>query len=738
MRRQLVPLAALLLSLPPTVSATMFGSLAGLIHDPQHRPIESANITLQAVDSSWSRSMKTSDSGQFRFESVPLGRYVVRIEAPGFAAHSEELTVSSGSETRLHLSLKVAVSGEAIEVRETLPGINLDSSSSTILVGRQQIAATPGAAESKSMSMITNYVPGAYIVHDQLHIRGGHQVSWLLDGVPVPNTSIASNVGPQFDPKDIDSMEIERGGYSAEYGDRTYGVLNVVTRSGFERNREAEFVSSYGSFHTTNDQISLGDHSERFAYYGSLSGYRTDLGLETPVPQVINDQGAGLSGFVSLIFNKDAANQLRLTSSARGDHYQVPVDPANPLADVDDERDDFVNFSWLHSAPGGIAVTVSPFYHFNRARYQGGPDDSIVSLYDRGSNYVGGVTTIAVTGSRHNFHTGLEALGEHDNQYYAVSTNPPGGAETLMPQRTTPWAHLAAAFVEDQFRATNWLTVNAGLRLTHYGGPVQENAADPRLGAAVRVPGLHWVVRAFYGRYYQGPPLVTVNNPMLATSACFAAGGGQCFLPLHGERDEQREFGLAVPVAGWTVDVSNFRTGARNFFDHDSLGNSNVFFPLTLAHARIRGWEATARSPRIDGRASLHFVYSHQFAEWSGAATGGLVGGASCDSLCFLDHDQRDTVSSGFELSLPSRISSNLTVNYGSGFLDGNGPAHLAAHTTFDLALAKSIGDRLVVRVTGLNLSNNHYMLDNSNTFGGTHFVDPRVISAQLTYRFRY
>ena len=46
--------------------------------------------------------------------------------------------------------------------------------------------------------MITDYTPGAYVVHDQLHIRGGHQVSWLLDGVPVPNTNIASNVGPQF------------------------------------------------------------------------------------------------------------------------------------------------------------------------------------------------------------------------------------------------------------------------------------------------------------------------------------------------------------------------------------------------------------------------------------------------------------------------------------------------------------------------------------------------------------
>jgi len=93
--------------------------------------------------------------------------------------------------------------------------------------------------------MITSSVPGAYVVHDQLHIRGGHQVSWLLTASPCRTRNIASNVGPQFDPKDIDYLEVQRGGYDAEYGDRTYGVFNVVTRSGFERNRQAELVASY-------------------------------------------------------------------------------------------------------------------------------------------------------------------------------------------------------------------------------------------------------------------------------------------------------------------------------------------------------------------------------------------------------------------------------------------------------------------------------------------------------------
>ena len=140
----------------------------------------------------------------------------------------------------------------------------------------------------------------------------------MLDGVPVPNTNIASNIGPQFDPKDIDYLEVQRGGYSADYGDRTYGVFNVVTRSGFERDRQGEVVLGYGSFNNTNDQISFGDHSERFAWYGSLTGYRSDLGLQTSSTEILHDQTAGLGGFGSFIFNQSPNNQFRLvTSSAR-------------------------------------------------------------------------------------------------------------------------------------------------------------------------------------------------------------------------------------------------------------------------------------------------------------------------------------------------------------------------------------------------------------------------------------
>ena len=737
MRWSLLSLAFLLFAV--AAQATIFGAVHGLIHDPQHRPVKGGQITLRAVDSDWSKSVSSDEAGQFTFEAVPLGEYKVTVELSGFATEEQKVVLTSGRDARLHFSLTVAKTQQTIEVTDIPPSVNPESSTTQNIVSRQQIATTPGADQTNSLAMITNFTPAAYMVHDQLHIRGGHQVAWLIDGVPVPNTNIASNVGPQFDPKDVDYLEVQRGGYSADYGDRTYGVFNVVTRSGFERDRQGELLLGYGSYNNTNDQISFGDHTDRFAYYGSLSGYRTDLGLETSSPEIVHDQAAGLGAFGSIVFNKTPADQLRLVTSLRGDHYQVPVDPSlqapdNFTNDVEDERDSFVNFTWLHTAGNGAVLTVSPFYHFNRAHYIGGGDDTpIIPEDDRGSNYMGGVVTLGINHGKHNARAGVQVWGARDNQLFGIITS--DGSNPPLSQREIVWGNVETLFLEDQYKITTWLTLNLGVRLTHFGSTISENAADPRLGAAIRIPRVNWVLRGFYGRYYQAPPLLTVNGPLLDE----AASQGFGFLPLRGERDEQHEFGLTIPFAGWTFDVTNFRTNAKNFFDHDVLGNSNIFFPLTIDRARINGWETTVNSPFIAHRAQFHLAYSHQYAEAAGAVTGGLTDFEPPDEgYFFLDHDQRDTLSTGVNLSLPWHAWADFNVNYGSGFLNGEGPDHLPTHTTYDLALGKSFGENWDLRVTGLNLSNHRYMLDNSNTFGGTHFVNPLEISGQIKYRFHF
>ncbi|HEY2460674.1 MAG TPA: TonB-dependent receptor [Candidatus Acidoferrum sp.] len=720
--------------------ASIFGTVRGIVHDTQHHPIENAKITLQAKSQDWSKEATSDDQGRFQFDAVPAGAYTIRISRDGFRDAENTLIVAPDTAPLLHFPLEIASLNEKVEVNDTQSSVDTSSSSSSSTLTREDIQNTPGASRTNSLAFVTEYTPGAYMVHDQLHVRGGHQVSWLIDGVPVPNTNIASNVGPQFDPKDIDVVDIQRGGYSAEYGDRTYGVFNVIPRSGFERNREIEVAASYGSFHSTDSQISIGDHTDRFAYYASISANRTDVGLMTPEPETLHDNNNGVSGFASLIFNATPNDQFRLVTSTRADYFQIPNTADQQLAGVQDvqrERDSFANFSWIHTINPGILFTLAPFFHWNHSAFDGSEADTPVIPTDHlDSKYEGGLTNLAITKGRHNARFGIYGFVQQDTALFALVSNvPPDSPTPLLRQTEQPTGGLLALFAEDQFRLTDWLTLNGGVRYTHFSANVTENKVDPRVGAALRIPKLNWVFRASYGRFYQAPPLQTISGPLLQ----FANAQNSGFLPLHGETDEQREFGLSIPFRGWIFDVANFQTHARNFFDHDVLGNSNIFFPLTIDRARIHGWEVTGRSPRLAHRVQLYITYSHQYAEAAGAVTGGLTDFSAPDSgFFFLDHDQRDTLSAGFHANLPWQTFASANIGYGSGFLDGDGPQHLPDHKEFAFSLGKSFGERLSVSLSAQNIGDSRYLLDNSNTFGGTHFNYPRQITGEVRYRFHF
>ncbi len=244
MKRAFLPVVLLFATLP--AFATVFGTVRGIVHDPQHRPVSGIQVVLKAIASEFTLNAQTDDAGQFHFDAVPLGEYTVAISDANFVSNQQNVAVLSGTAPILHFELRLPTQSETVIV--SADAAQTETITPTSLVDRLQIQETPGAARTNSLAMITDYVPGSYLTHDQLHVRGGHQISWLIDGVSIPNTNIASNLGPQIDPKDIDTLETQRGSYSADYGDRTYGVFNVAPRTGFERNNEAELVLSAGSF----------------------------------------------------------------------------------------------------------------------------------------------------------------------------------------------------------------------------------------------------------------------------------------------------------------------------------------------------------------------------------------------------------------------------------------------------------------------------------------------------------
>jgi outer membrane receptor protein involved in Fe transport len=96
-------------------------------------------------------------------------------------------------------------------------------------------------------------------------------------------------------------------------------------------------------------------------------------------------------------------------------------------------------------------------------------------------------------------------------------------------------------------------------------------------------------------------------------------------------------------------------------------------------------------------------------------------------------------LTTGFDLHLPWQAYFSNNVLYGSGVVFsqfGQGDAHCPAHTTADVSLGKSFGDKLKVSFSVVNLTNSRYALSYHNDFAGTHENNPREILGSVRYHF--
>ena len=757
--------AALLLVAPIPAFATVFATVHGVVHDAQHRPLAGAEVTLQAADSQFVLRAKTAADGEFELPQAPIGVYRLTIASRGFATSTQTLQIASGTNPVVHIMLPVAAVSQTVVVQGSETSLAADSVTPTTLITRQDIDQTPGASRTIGMEMITDYVPGAYMTHDMLHMRGGHQTSWLIDGVAIPNTKIASNVGPQIDPKDIDSLETQRGSYASEVGDRTYGVFNVLPRNGFERNRDGELLVSAGNFFSGETQLSLGNHNAETAWYASLTGSRSNYGLATPVANIYHDATNSESGFVSLIRNQTPKDQLRLNAQYRQDHFQVPYDPdpndyecasdyycSFGLRDGQTERDSFVIANWVHTVSPKALFSVAPFYHFNQADYDSPANDNpVATTWHQSSNYGGGQADAHVDVGPNNFSAGLYSFYQAEIDLFGAIVN--DGSATSQPNTSAnAGAALFEFYVSDHLRIGRYITLLGGERFSIYRGGFDESAIYPRIGATVEIPKLHWVLRGFYGHFFQPAPLQTVSSSVLNYAGSLPSGENT-FTPLPSERDEEHQFGIQIPYKGWLLDVDTVKNRVNNFLDHSNLGESNMYFPIAVNGALIRAWEMTLRSPRLAHLGQFHVTYSNQIAQQRGNIIGGFTCTIPTDPACdlgpsyvSLDHDQRETLNAGFTSSLPLHTWFSTNVYYGSGFSNGlaganqgpyNGP-YLPVHTTFDASAGHAIGERWKFSVSAINVTNHRVLLDNSITIGGFHYNDPRMFSAELRYRFHF
>jgi hypothetical protein len=72
----------------------------------------------------------------------------------------------------------------------------------------------------------------------------------------------------------------------------------------------------------------------------------------------------------------------------------------------------------VHNFSAGLLLTASPFYHFNRAAFEGGPADVPIAVDNRGSNYEGGQVSVSAINDKNDARADVYALAQQDNTFF--------------------------------------------------------------------------------------------------------------------------------------------------------------------------------------------------------------------------------------------------------------------------------------------------------------------------------
>jgi len=102
------------------------GNVQGLITDPSGGAIAGAKVKLKNLDTGVASDTETSSSGNYRFSSLPPGRYSVRVESAGFAAAEQNVTLGTGQTQGINITLSLAASTQQVNVISEAPPVDTD------------------------------------------------------------------------------------------------------------------------------------------------------------------------------------------------------------------------------------------------------------------------------------------------------------------------------------------------------------------------------------------------------------------------------------------------------------------------------------------------------------------------------------------------------------------------------------------------------------------------------------
>src|SRR6266404_490628 len=287
----LAPLVVIVFNLSLTVSIysqVTGATLSGTISDPSGGLIPVAQISIRNTGTGISKDFQADSDGYYTAPNLAPGTYEVRVAAKGFSTVVSTVTLAVGAQQQLNIPMRVGETTQTIQVTQAAPQIDLTSSTLTGQVESQTILDLP--LNGRDWTSLATLHPGVNLIETQvdyaqsargnrgfgaeLTISGQRTTNnnYRLDGVSVDdyaNSGPGNVIGAALGVDAIQEFSVLTGGFSAEYGKASGGVVNAITKT---------CTNSYGTVRWTREITSRGAATLLWRSSGAISSAARRVG----------------------------------------------------------------------------------------------------------------------------------------------------------------------------------------------------------------------------------------------------------------------------------------------------------------------------------------------------------------------------------------------------------------------------------------------------------------------------
>jgi outer membrane receptor protein involved in Fe transport len=488
-----------------------------------------------------------------------------------------------------------------------------------------------------------------------LHVRNEHaNVAYRINGIMLPDG--VAGFGQVLDTSFAGNISLLTGALPAQFGLRTAGVVDITTRNGFENGGSVGI--SAGSRGMLAPNFEYGGTSGNTEYFFTGRYLQNDLGLENPTPagSAIHDftQQGSAFGYVSTVINDSTRLSLIFGSSVK--KYQIPDNPGQTpaftafgMASFDSallnenqlEQNHFAVLA-LQKSYGNLDVQYSYFTQYSSLHFMPDPIGDLmfngVATDVSRSGFTNGVATDASyrLNEAHTLRAGFSVSGEQTQVNNSSQLLPVDAAtQMLQPFGDTPFGvvdsssklgWLIGTYVQDEWRITDKLTLNTGLRFDQMVQYVDANQFSPRVSLTYK-PFEGTTLHAGYARNFT-PPSQVIAAP--TNTALFAGCPGAIpgcttvqqntgvpppYGPVLPERSNVFDVGVVQKVLpGLEVGIDAYYKIAKDLLDDGQFGAAYVLSGFNYAQGKNTGVEMKVTYSEGNFRAYGNLAWAHQLA----------------------------------------------------------------------------------------------------------------------------